>query len=97
MDNNIEQGRQKLINLGFTDKEIKNFEAVNLRVKMIENGHVIYTFPSIEETRKKVQLELSTLWEEALRLENPHTYTVNLSDKLTKVKEDLLHGTHTEI
>lgn len=77
-------------------KEIKNFEAVNLRVKMIENGHVIYTFPSIEETRKKVQLELSTLWEEALRLENPHTYTVNLSDKLTKIKEDLLNGVHTE-
>ncbi|MBQ3494481.1 MAG: nicotinate phosphoribosyltransferase [Clostridia bacterium] len=73
-------------------KEIKNFEAVNLRVKMIENGHTIYTFPSIEETRKKVKLELATLWEEALRLENPHTYTVNLSDKLTQTKNDLLLG-----
>ena len=26
----------------------------------------------------------------------PHTYTVNLSDKLTQVKQDLLKGTYSE-
>lgn len=72
-------------------KELKNFKAVNLRKKMIENGKVIYEFPSVEETRAKVQEELATLWEEALRLENPHEYTVNLSDKLQTIKTELLH------
>lgn len=71
-------------------KEITDYKVRELKVKMIENGKVIYNIPTIEETRKRVQKELSTLWDEALRLENPHTYTVNLSDKLTKVKNDLL-------
>lgn len=71
-------------------KEITDYKVRELKVKMIENGKVIYNFPTIEQTRKRVQQELSTLWDEALRLENPHTYTVNLSDKLTKVKTELL-------
>ena len=37
-----------------------------------------------------MQTKLGTLWQEALRLENPQTYTVNLSDKLTKLKTDLI-------
>ena len=42
------------------------------------------------ETREKVQKELATLWDEALRLHNPHSYIVNLSEKLQKIKNDLL-------
>ena len=71
-------------------KEIKNFEVVNIRKKIFENGRLVYTFPTIEETREKVKQELATLWEEALRLENPHEYTVNLSDGLRTVKTELL-------
>lgn len=71
-------------------KEIKNFKCVNLHKKIFQNGKLVYNFPTIEETRMHVQQELSTLWEEALRLQNPHTYTVNLSDKLAKTKSDLL-------
>lgn len=40
MDNNIEQGRQKLRNLGFTDKEIKNFEE-NAQKKRKEQQRII--------------------------------------------------------
>ena len=67
-----------------------------LKVKMIENGKVIYKIPSIEETRKTVQQELCTLWDEALRLENPHTYTVNLSENLTKIKNELIYQSKTQ-
>ena len=51
-------------------KEIKNFKCVPLHKKIFENGKQVYDFPSIEETKLHVQKELSTLWEEALRLEN---------------------------
>lgn len=78
-------------------KEIKNFEAVNIRKKIFENGKLIYTFPTVEQTRAKVQEELATLWEEALRLENPHEYTVNLSDRLSQVKTDLLKNANQGI
>jgi len=81
---------------GWISKEIKNYKVRDLKVKMIENGKVIYKVPTVEETRSRVKQELSTLWDEALRLENPHTYTVNLSEKLTKVKNDLLYQTKAQ-
>ena len=74
----------------WTKKSISNYTVKLLRVKMIENGKLIYNFPTIAETKANVQKNLATLWEEALRLHNPHTYTINLSDKLLKLKKDLL-------
>lgn len=76
--------------LPFKTKTITNFTAKNLHVKMIEDGKQIYTVPSLEETRKKVQEELSTLWPEALRFENPHRYYISLSQKLTDLKHSML-------
>ena len=74
----------------WTKKSISNYTVKLLRVKMIENGELIYNFPTIAETKANVQKNLATLWEEALRLHNPHTYTINLSGKLLKLKMDLL-------
>ena len=78
-------------------KSIDKFTAVNIRKQIIKNGELVYKFPGLLATRKKVQDELNTLWEEALRLENPHEYTVNLSDNLQKVKTDLLTNATNEI
>ena len=76
----------------WTQKTIENYKVRNLRLKIIENGKIIHKFKTVEETRKYVQEELSTLWEEALRLENPHTYVVNLSDKLFEIKNKLINS-----
>ena len=46
----------------------------------------------INETKLNVQKNLNTLWEEALRLQNPHTYTINLSNKLLNLKMELLNS-----
>lgn len=77
-------------------KEVKDYKVRELKVKMMENGKVIYNSPSIEETRNYVKEELNTLWEEALRLENPHTYVVNLSTKLALLKNKLLYKARVE-
>ena len=81
----------------WVQKEIKNFKAVNIRKHMIHNGRLVYNFPSINATRQKVQQELSTLWKEALRFENPHTYKVSLSKKLEKTKQELLKNNLQEL
>lgn len=75
----------------FQTKSITNYTVRDLKVKMMENGKVIYKIPSIEETKNNVTKELSTLWSEALRLENPHTYIINLSDNLSALKIELLN------
>ena len=76
----------------WTQKTVENYTVRNLRLKIIENGKIIHKFKTVEETRKYVQEELSTLWEEALRLENPHTYVVNLSDELFEIKNKLINS-----
>lgn len=77
-------------------KTITSFTAKDLRVKMIQDGKQIYTVPSVHQTREKVQQELSTLWPEALRFENPHRYYISLSKKLSKLKTDMLYANASE-
>ena len=74
----------------WTNKEITNYTTMLLGTKMMENGEVIVNLPSVGEVKDNIQKNLKTLWPEAKRLSNPHTYTVNLSDKLAKTKNDLL-------
>lgn len=47
-------------------------------------------FPICMEIRDICQKEKQTLWGETLRLVNPQEVYVDLSDKLYKIKSDLL-------
>ena len=44
---------------------------------------------------KYAKKELDTLWDEVKRLENPHEYYVDLTDKLRALKQELIKE-HTE-
>ena len=50
-------------------------------VKIFENGHPIYESPSVMEIRAFSAKEVSKLWTEVLRFENPHAYYVDLSSE----------------
>ena len=63
---------------------------------MIENGKLVYDLKSVEEIRANVQREVSTLWEENLRLTNAQTFIISLSEKLLKVKNQLLNAYRKE-
>lgn len=76
----------------WASKEISNYSTILLGQKMMENGEVITNLPSIADVKENIQENLKTLWPEAKRLLNPHTYQVNLSPKLEKTKNDLLKG-----
>ena len=61
-DENLPEGALTLLHpdKDWIKKDIQNYKAVELRKKMMENGKVIYNFPTTKQTREKVQNELST-------------------------------------
>ena len=61
-----------------------------LLVPVFKKGMCVYNSPSLMEIREICTREKATLWEESLRLVNPHQVYVDLSDKLYKIKSDLL-------
>ena len=71
-------------------KKITNFYAKELLVKIFEKGEQVYSSPSVLEIKEFSKQETSKLWPEILRFENPHTYYVDLSPKLWKLKQELL-------
>ena len=46
--------------------------------------------PDIEIIREYCNNEINKLWDEVKRFENPHTYYVDLSNKLWNIKQELL-------
>ncbi len=71
-------------------KTFTNFHAEKLHVQVFKNGVQCYQSPSIEEIREYCAQQLETLWDEVKRFENPHTYYVDLSQKLWDVKQNLM-------
>lgn len=71
-------------------KTVTDFEAKKLLVKIYDNGKLVYKCPDVKEIRKYCQEQVETLWEEVKRFENPHTYYVDLSKKLWKIRDKML-------
>lgn len=59
-------------------------------VPVFEKGECVYTSPSVMEIREYCIREKNTLWDETKRFANPHEVYVDLSDKLFKIKSQLL-------
>lgn len=64
-----------------------------LLVPIFQKGKCVYTSPSVMEIRDICTKEKETLWEESKRLVNAQTVYVDLSDKLYRIKTDLLEET----
>lgn len=71
-------------------KAVTNYTAKNLRVQIFKEGKQVYQSPSLEEIRKYCKEQIDTLWDEILRFENPHTYYVDLSQKLWELKYKMI-------
>ena len=61
-----------------------------LLVPIFQKGQCVYTSPSVMELQEICRQEKETLWDETKRLVNPHEVYVDLSDKLYKMKAELL-------
>ena len=71
-------------------KNIYNFTAKELLVPIFQNGELVYDMPSLPEIQKYCAAQVDTLWDEVKRFDNPHTYYVDLSQKLWDIKYALL-------
>lgn len=65
----------------FVSKFVTNFEAKDLHTKVIENGQVIYSNPTLFAMRDYATANLELLWDEYKRSLNPEEYPVDLSQK----------------
>ena len=71
-------------------KTVYDFTAKELLVPIFKNGELVYDLPSLDESQKYCAQQIDTLWDEVKRFDNPHTYYVDLSQKLWDIKYDLL-------
>ena len=70
---------------------IDNSVAVRLQKTIFEDGKLVYEKPRLEDIRKYVKDQIeNTVWEEELRLENPHVHYVDLSEKIYQIKSHML-------
>ena len=71
-------------------KTLTNFRAEKLQVPIFKKGVQCYTSPTLEEIRSYCAEQMDTLWDEVKRFEYPHTYYVDLSQKLWDTKQRLM-------
>lgn len=72
-------------------KTVENFVAKKLQVKIFDKGTPIYESPSVREIAAFCKEQVNLLWDEVKRFEKPHTYYVDLSQKLWDQRSELLH------
>jgi nicotinate phosphoribosyltransferase len=71
-------------------KTVTDFTAMPLQEQLFDKGKCVYTCPDIKTVQTYCRQQVATLWDEVLRFENPHTYYVDLSQKLWDEKHRLL-------
>lgn len=71
-------------------KIVRDFTAKRLPVQLFDKGRCVYASPDIKNIRQYCSEQMSTIWEEVQRFENPHAYYVDLSRPLWDIKQKLL-------
>ena len=71
-------------------KTYTNFTAKPLQVPVFQGGELVYQLPALPEIQAYCKEQVDTLWDTVKRFENPHTYYVDLSQKLYDIKQELL-------
>ena len=71
-------------------KTLTDFTVRELQVPVFRHGELVYKLPTLKEIKANCEKELDTLWDEVKRFENPHNYYVDLSEKLWRIKNQLL-------
>lgn len=69
---------------------LTNFTARELLQPIFIAGKQVYTCPDIHEIADYAKREMASMWDEYKRILMPHTYKVDLSDRLYDLKQKLL-------
>jgi len=68
-----------------------DFKAEKLLHRIYDKGKLVYELPKVDDVRAHCEKELSRIWDEVKRFENPQEYYVDLSENLWSIKQQLLH------
>ncbi len=68
----------------------ENLKPEKVFYKIVENGKLVYTFPSLKEVRDFSLSRFEQLPSEFKRFVNPHIYRVGLSNKLYTLRHNLI-------
>ena len=71
-------------------KRLTDFYARELLIPVFKDGECVYDTPPMRQIRDYCRDQVDHLWEEVRRFENPQTYYVDLSEKLWKMKQDII-------
>lgn len=71
-------------------KTIENFTAKKLQIRLFNKGVQVYKSPTVSEISAYRKEQVDNLWDEVKRFEKPHTYYVDLSQKLWDQRRELL-------
>ena len=77
--------------------ELENYDVRPLLVPIFENGDLVYDDPDLNEKQKYCSEEFKTLYPEVTRIDKPHEYYVDLSDKLRELKKELIELHQTKV
>ena len=77
--------------------ELENYNVRSLLVPIFKNGELVYQDPSLQEKQEYCEKEFETLYPEVTRIDKPHEYYVDLSDKLRALKQELIEFHQNEI
>ena len=69
---------------------ITNYRLRELLVPIFVGGKQVYQSPTLKEICDYAKREKETMWEETLRLFNPHDYKIDLSQPLYDLKQSML-------
>lgn len=73
-------------------KTVENYRLECLHVPVFLNGECVYKSPDVHAIRDYCREQLTYLWDEVKRFDNPHRYYVDLSDNLWTLKQEMLRG-----
>ena len=71
-------------------KNITNFYARELMVRIFDRGRCVYESPDIHQIRAFCIEQQGTVWDEMKRFENPQSYYVDMSPKLWELKHNMI-------
>ena len=73
-------------------KTFESYELKELLEPIFIGGKLVYEVPTTKESKDYCLNQVDLLWDEVKRFENPHTYYVDLSQKLWDLKNELLRS-----
>lgn len=77
----------------FNRKYLENYTVRELQEEVIKDGELVKPLPTVQEEQKYCASQMEMLYPEVRRLENPHKYYVDLTEKLLQLKKELI-GEH---